>query len=121
MARDKYTPTEARFKGGAKEMYVTYDLGRSFGEAPRVKRVDVPGSLINARVGEFKNRMGRRVHGVRIQYRQDREPYTRSSGARVGRTTLTLSKIVEVPTNARNITFRESLPERYEHVLQNVS
>jgi hypothetical protein len=32
-----------------------------------------------------------------------------------------LSKIVEVPTNARNITFRDRLPERYREALQNVS
>jgi len=46
----RYTPTEAKYKGRAKEMYVTYDLPqrtRGEGESlyPKVKHVDIAGDV----------------------------------------------------------------------------
>jgi hypothetical protein len=46
-----YRPTESKYKGGADEMYVTYDLeqkARSDGRAiyPKVKRVYIAGQVL---------------------------------------------------------------------------
>lgn len=100
-----------RYKGKVGYAYVTY----GFGNSTRVKRVAVPGAVVNGRVGYFRNRMGRRVYGVRINYRQEREAYRRSTGARVAPTTLVLAKVVEVPSNARDVAFHETLPPRFRN------
>src|SRR5215468_11002427 len=77
-----YKTTESKYKGGAKEMYVTYDLWqetRGEGRAlyPKVKRVYVAGDVKNWQVGTFKKRSGKEVYGVKIDYEQNREGYSR--------------------------------------------
>src|SRR5262245_35679531 len=77
-----YRPTESKFKGGAKEMYVTYDLQqktRSGGTAvyPKVKRVYIAGDVKGWSLGQAVKKSGREVHGVRIEYEQTRAGYRR--------------------------------------------
>jgi hypothetical protein len=115
--RRKTDSPRGRFKRDTVEVFVTYELAGAL----RAKRVNVPGEIVSSRIGTFKNRMGRRVHGVKITYRQQRDAYRRATGARVAPTTLALSKVVEVPNNARNIAFRESLPPQLREKLRNVS
>jgi hypothetical protein len=135
----RYTPTEAKYKGRAREMYVTYDLPQSTrGEGralyPKVRRVYVAGDVQNWRLGTFEKRTGRKVHGVRIDYEQSRAGYERRgytarrggttyqvSPARVAGGTAHFSKVIEVPEGARNVQFHKGeLPRKYRHALQDV-
>ena len=66
-----YKTTESKYKGGAEEMYVTYDLWqetRGDGRAlyPKVKRVYIAGQVKDWHVGTFAKRTGKHVHGVKI-------------------------------------------------------
>jgi hypothetical protein len=134
-----YRPTESKYKGGAEEMYVTYDLEqatRGGGSAtyPKVKRVYVAGEVKDWQVGEFRKRSGREVHGVKIDYEQTRAGYRRQpygaerddthyqvGAAKVAPTTTRFTQIVEVPEAARNVRFHDrGLPEKYQSTLQHV-
>lgn len=137
----RYRPTESKYKGGAHEMYVTYDLEqqtRGGGSAtyPKIKRVYIAGDVKDWRAGAVQKRTGRQVHGVRIEYEQDRkhhhrQGYTASRGqtsyavgpARVPATSQRFTQIVEVPKDARNLHFYTDIadvPEPYRHALQHV-
>src|SRR5215211_1986417 len=134
-----YTPTEAKYKGGAEEKYVTYDLdqetrGGNTATYPKVKRVYIAGDIKDWRVGRFQKRSGREVHGVKIDYEQTRAGYRRKaygaeragthydvSPAAVAPSTAHFTQIVEVPEDAQNVRFHDhELPERYRDALQNV-
>lgn len=134
-----YQPTEAKYKSGAHEMYVTYDLeqatrGGGHATYPKVKRVYIAGVVQDWQVGHFQRRTGREVYGVKIDYEQSRQSYHREGySARRGKTSYQVppgdvkptrqkfSQVVEVPEAARNIQFhKEALPERYREALQNI-
>ncbi len=138
-AEHHYRTTESKYKGGAKEMYVTYDLpqetrsGRS-ALYPKVKRVYIAGKVSDWHEGDFAKRTGRKVHGVKIDYEQSRSGYERQAykvrrgdttfkvlPLHVGRGTSHFSQIVEVPQKARNIHFyKGNLPRKYQAALQAV-
>src|SRR2546427_43291 len=116
-----YRPTESKYKGGAGEMYVTYDLEqktRGGGSAtyPKVKRVYIAGDVKDWKAGRVRKKSGREVRGVRIEYEQGRkryrrEGYTAARGATtypvapasVGATAQRFAQVVEVPEGARNV------------------
>src|ERR1051326_5353709 len=80
--RRRYRPTESKYKGGAHEMYVTYDLDqktRGGGSAtyPKVKRVYIAGDVTDWKSGIVTKRTGRQVHGVQIEYEQSRTGHRR--------------------------------------------
>src|ERR1700745_3154147 len=80
--RNGYRPTESKYKGGAHEMYVTYDLeqktrGEQSAVYPRVKRVYIAGRVKDWNAGVVRKKTGREVHGVRIEYEQSRRGYQR--------------------------------------------
>ncbi len=137
----RYRPTESKYKGGATEMFVTYDLDqttRGGGSAtyPKVKRVYIAGEVKDWKVGSVQKRTGRKVHGVRIEYEQSRAGYRRKAytakrsqtsydvaPAAVSRSSQRFVQVVEVPEAARNIAFysdASSVPERYRHALQHI-
>jgi len=136
-----YRPTESKFKGGAKEMYVTYDLEqrtRGGGSAlyPKVKRDYIAGDVKGWDVGEFRKRTGREAYGVRIEYEQSRRRYRREAYAAarggteyevpptdVAATTQRFAQVVELPREARDVHFHTEaagLSKRYRHALQDV-
>jgi nitrite reductase/ring-hydroxylating ferredoxin subunit len=134
-----YKPTESQYKGGAEEMYVTYDLcqhTRGEGQAlyPKAKRVYIAGQVNAWHVGTFEKRTGKKVYGVKIDYEQSRHGYTRQEYfARRGNTRYRVaptqvkgskarfSKIVEVPEAAQNVQFHtRQLPQQYRQALQDV-
>jgi hypothetical protein len=136
----RYRPTGSKYKGGANEMYVTYDLEqrtRGGGTAlyPKVKRVYVSGDVKDWEVGSFAKRTGRMVHGVKIEHEQTRRA-TRREGfeatrgktayqvepAKVQAAKQTFTQVVEVPREARNVQVHRAgkLPERYKGALQEV-
>jgi len=134
-----YKSTESQYKGGAQDMYVTYDESqatRSGAHAAyaKVKRVYISGQVTSWHVGTFLNRAGRRVHGVKIEYQQSRRGYARQAhpaqrggtaykvaGAKVGAGRAHFAKVVEVPEGAHNVHFyRGKLPSKYQEALQRV-
>jgi ribosomal protein S17 len=137
-----YRPTEAKYKGGAEECYVTYDLDqrtRGGGHVlyPKVKRVYIAGKVTGWKAGrKLRKRTGRTVNGVAVEYRQSRKAYKRGAfAAKRGRTQYTVKpsrvsaskqdfvQIVEVPPRARNVQFHSAVarvPARYRGALQRV-
>jgi hypothetical protein len=139
--KPSYRRTEAKYKGGAHEMYVTYDLeqrtrGDKTAVYPKVKRVYIAGEVRDWEVGDFQKKTGRRVHGVRIEYEQHRSGYRRTgfdaqrggTGYRVEPASVSPAaqsfvQVVELPERARNPHFypaHAALPERYRGALQRV-
>ncbi|SRR6266498_3759314 len=137
----KYHPTESKYKGGAHEMYVTYDLKQKTrsGDSklyPKVKRVYIAGDVKDWKTGNIKKRSGRTVHGVAIEYEQSRQGFQRRGfTAERGRTSYPVKpssvggasqkfrQVLEVPQDAQNVHFynnAQKLPARYRSALQNV-
>jgi len=135
----RYKSTESKYKGGAKEMYVTYDRWqetRGNGRAlyPKVKRVYIAGDVKNWQVGTFKKRSGKEVYGVKIDYEQSREGYSRRgytatrgntpyqvAPTKIGGGKSSFSQVVELPEDAQNVTFHvDKLPQKYQEALQDV-
>lgn len=136
-----YRPTEAKYKGGAQEMYVTYDLkqktrGGQVRLYPKVKRVYIAGDVKEWKTGNITKRTGKKVHGIAIEYEQSRKGYQRrafaaqrggrkysTKPASVGHTSQRFRQVLEVPQDAQNVHFYKSaqrLPARYQSALQNV-
>jgi hypothetical protein len=135
----RYKSTESKYKGGAQDMYVTYDESQATTSGrkatyPKVKRVYVAGQVKGWHVGVFTNRAGRQVHGVKVEYEQTRAGYSRKpysgvrgttpykvSAATVGSGRSHFTKIMEVPKDARNIHFYTGkLPSKYQQARQRV-
>ena len=137
-AHSGYRSTESKYKGGAHEMYITYDLEQRTrgGHAiyPKVKRVYIAGDVDDWQVGDFARKTGREVHGVKVNYHQSRDGYHREGyTARRGSTTYQVppadikptmqrfSQVVEVPQKAENMQFHVgTLPKRYQEAVQDV-
>jgi hypothetical protein len=139
--KHRYRPTESKYKGGARDMFVTYDLEqmtRGGGTAlyPKVKRVYIAGDVKDWNAGRVRKKTGREVNGVRIEYEQSRKghrrtEYTAERGdtsyhvgpAAVPPTSQRFAQVVEVPKKAQNVHFyttEAQLPEKYRHALQAV-
>jgi len=139
--KPSYRRTEAKYKGGAYEMYVTYDLeqrtrGANTAVYPKVKRVYIAGEVRDWAAGDFRKKTGRQVHGVRIEYEQHRRGYRRTGfDAQRGRTVYRVEpawvspnaqsfvQVVELPERARNSHFysaHAALPDRYRGALQRI-
>jgi hypothetical protein len=138
-ATHRYKTTASKYKGGAKEMYITYDLWqatRGDGQAlyPKVKQVYIAGHVKDWHVGTFAKRTGKKVHGVKIEYEQSRAGYTRQGytatrgdtryhvrPTQVRKSAARFAQIVEVPEEAQNVQFHaEELPQKYRDALQDV-
>ena len=138
-ATHHYKTTESKYKGGAEELYVTYDLwqatrGESQALYPKVKRVYIAGHVKDWYVGTFAKRTGKKVHGVKIEYEQSRAGYTRQGymatrgdtryhvpPTQVRKSAARFSQIVEVPEAAQNVQFHVGeLPQQYHDALQDV-
>lgn len=136
-----YQSTESKYKGGTKEMYVTYDLeqatrGEGTASYPKVKRVYIAGEVTGWDVGHFEKQSGAKVFGVKVEYEQVREGYRRSGytaersdtgteyrvkPTRVEESSAQFSQVIELPEKADNIQFREGdLPGKYRSALQDV-
>lgn len=123
-----YKPTESKYKNGADEMYVTYDVQQKTANGQpalfsKVKRVYIAGDVQSWDVGDFEMRSGRTAHGVRIEYEQSRKGYTRTRAgeeSRIPPGTSLFTKVVEVPDRALNVAFHTELPDRYRTALGDV-
>ncbi len=136
-----YRPTESQYKGGAKEMYITYELdqktrGGGHSIYPKVKRVYIAGEVKDWKLGEVKKRSGRAVYGITVEYEQSRSNYSRKGyTAKRGNTTYQVApasvkstshnfiKVIEIPKAAQNVRFHKGasqLPGKYRSALQDV-
>jgi hypothetical protein len=137
----RYRPTESKYKGGAQEMYITYDLSQKTRSGdqklyPKVKRVYIAGNVTDWKTGDMQKKSGRTVHGVAIEYEQSREGFWRKGfeatrgrtqyavkPSSVGGTSQRFRQVLEVPKDAQNIHFYTSaqkLPAKYRSALQSV-
>jgi len=137
----RYRSTESKYKGGAQEMYITYDLKQKTRAGdekvyPKVKRVYIAGDVKDWKTGNIQKRSGKTVHGVAIEYEQSRKGFQRQgftanrgrtnyavSPSSVGRTSQKFRQVLEVPKDAQNIHFYSTaskLPSKYRSALQNV-
>ena len=137
----RYRPTESKYKGGAQEMYVTYDVKQKTRSGdtklyPKVKRVYIAGDVKDWKTGNIKKRSGRTVHGVAIEYEQSRRGFQRRGfsaergrtsysvkPSSVGQTSQRFRQVLEVPQDAQNVHFyktAQKMPQRYRSALQNV-
>jgi hypothetical protein len=137
---NRYRSTASKFKGGAQEMYVAYEMMRSTRSGstimPKVKRVYIAGEVKHWQIGDVKKRSGRQVHGVVIEYEQARAGYNRTgysaqrgatnyqvNPARVGGSSQKFTQVVEIPETAGKINFYKDaakLPAKYKSALQNI-
>jgi len=109
-----YKPTTARWKGRTKTLYVVYEEThihnyrghRKPRTQTRVKRVYVSGRNIKvSKVGTYKNRRGRRVHGIKITYKN---PIKGGAGRGHKIKEMTVTKIVPLPKSARKVRVKRS-------------
>ena len=107
--KPSYRRTEAKYKGGAHEMYVTYDLeqrtrGAKTAVYPKVKRVHIAGEVRDWKAGDCQKKTGRHVRGVRIEYEQHRRGYRRTGfDAQRGRTVYPVEPASVSPTLAASV------------------
>ncbi len=106
------------------EMYITYDLAqrtRGGGTAiyPKVKRVYIPGDIVEWAVGRFRKRSGRVVYGVKITYQVRDESAQRAgpngrtlvdarSSARPGPAARRYTQVIDLPDAARSVQLLEA-------------
>ncbi|NPA52819.1 MAG: hypothetical protein GXO22_07975 [Aquificae bacterium] len=111
---EKYIPTEAKYKEG-KVLWLVYyhkDRGRWY-----AKRIYFPGSARNIRIegpGEFVNRFGRKVWGVKITYEANLKPTVIRLRGRVihlPERWVERTKVIELPKAAEQIELKEERPE----------
>ncbi|MEO2083363.1 MAG: hypothetical protein ABGX12_05025 [Desulfurobacteriaceae bacterium] len=110
---EQYVPTEAKYKEGKVLWLVYYHRGR---DRHYAKRVYFPGSTKDIEIegpGEFENKFGRKVYGIRIRYKAKVAPAV----IRVGNRVIHLPerwvervKIVPLPEEAENIKLVEEKP-----------
>jgi len=111
---EKYIPTEAKYKEGKVLWLVYYHKGRKRYYA---KRIYFPGSATDIKIegpGEFVNRFGRKVWGVKITYKTKVAPATIKIGNRVIRLPerwVERTKVVPLPKEATDIKLVEERPE----------
>ncbi len=111
---EKYVPTEAKYKEGKVLWLVYFHKGRNRHYA---KRVYFPGSAKDIEVegpGEFENKFGRKVWGVRIRYKARVAPATIKIGERVihlPERWVERTKVVPLPKEAEDIKLFEERPD----------
>jgi len=109
-----YIPTEVKYKGGAKVLWIVYYHPRKKREY--AKRVYFPNDAFDIKVegpDEFKNRFGNKVYGVKITYKFTISPTTihiRGKEIHLPQRVVTKTKIVPLPKVAQNIKLLETKP-----------
>jgi hypothetical protein len=110
-----YIPTEARYKGGAKVLWlVYYHPGK---KREYAKRIYFPADAKDLKVegpGEYKNKFGNKVWGIKVTYVSSIEPVTihvRGKEIHLPQRWVTREKIIPVPKIAQDIRIVENRPE----------
>ncbi len=111
---DTYIPTEVRWKGNAKVIWLSYYLPSR--KRYYAKRIYFPADFKLIKVegpGYFKNKLGRIVYGIRITYESSIKPtviHVRGKEIQLPERIVKRSKVIPVPQEAQNIQFTEEKP-----------
>jgi len=109
-----YIPTEVKYKGGAKVLWLVYYHPRRKREY--AKRIYFPADAFDIKVegpDYFKNRFGNWVYGIKITYKMTIRPTTihvRGHEIHLPERVVTKTKVVEIPEIAENIRIMEEKP-----------
>ena len=112
---ETYIPTEIRYKGGAKVLWLVYYLPRKKREY--AKRIYFPADAFDINVEGpdiYKNKFGNEVYGIKITYKMTIKPTTihvRGKEIHLPERVVTKSKIIEVPKDATDFRIVEKKPE----------
>jgi len=110
-----YIPTEVKYKGTAKVLWVVYYHPKRKREY--AKRIYFPANAFDIEVegsGEFENRFKNKVYGLKITYKMTIEPTVirvRGKEIRLPERTVTKTKIVPLPKDAQNIRILDHKPD----------
>jgi len=110
-----YIPTEMKYKGGAKVLWIVYNHKTKKREY--AKRIYLPSNAQNITIqgpGEFKNRFGNKVWGIKISYEMFIKPtviHLRGKEIKLPQRKITKTKIVPLVKEAENIRITETKPQ----------
>jgi len=110
-----YIPTEMKYKGGAEVLWLVYYHPKRKREY--AKRIYLPSNAQNIKIegpGEYKNRFGNRVWGVKLSYEMTIEPtviHVRGKEIHLPKRKITKTKIIEVPKIAEKIRVTHEKPQ----------
>ncbi len=111
---ETYIPTEARYKGGAKVLWLVYYLPRRKREY--AKRIYFPADAFDIEVEGpdiYKNKFGNDIYGIKITYKMTIRPTTihvRGKEIHLPERVVTKTKIVPVPKDATDFRIVEERP-----------
>ena len=111
---ETYIPTEARYKGGAKVLWLVYYLPKRKREY--AKRLYFPVDAFDIKVegpGIYKNKFGNEVYGIKITYKMTIKATTihvRGKEIHLPERIVTKTKLVPVPKEATDIRVVEEKP-----------
>jgi hypothetical protein len=112
---ENYIPTEMKYEKGAKTLWLVYYHPKRKREY--AKRIYFPKNAKNLKIegpGEYKNRFGNKVYGIKVTYQTEISPaviHVRGREIHLPNRNITKSKIVEVPKVAENIRILEEKPQ----------
>ena len=112
---ESYIPTEAKYKGNAKVLWLVYYLPRR--KRDYAKRIYFPADAFDIKLegpAIYKNRFGNEVYGLKIEYKMTIKPTTihlRGKEIHLPQRVVTKTKIVTVPKDAQNIRILEEKPK----------
>ena len=112
---ESYIPTEAKYKGNAKVLWLVYYLPRR--KRDYAKRIYFPADAFNIKLegpAIYKNRFGNEVYGLKIEYKMTIKPTTihlRGKEIHLPQRVVTKTKIVTLPKDADNIRILEEKPK----------
>ena len=110
-----YIPTEAKYKGGAKVLWLVYYHPKKKREY--AKRVYFPADAFDLQVegpGEFENRFGNKVYGIRVTYKMKIKATTakiRGKVVHLPERIITRRKVITLPRGVQNIRLLEQRPK----------
>ena len=111
---ETYIPTEAKYKGGAKVLWLVYYLPRRKREY--AKRIYFPADAFDIKVEGpdiYKNKFGNDVYGIKITYKMTIKPtviHVRGREIHLPERVVTKTKIVPVPKDATDFRIVEEKP-----------
>lgn len=110
-----YVPTEIKYKGGAKILWLVYYLPKRKREY--AKRIYFPADAFDIKLegpDTYKNKFGNDVYGIKINYKMTISPATihlRGKEIHLPERTVTKTKIIPLPQDATDFRIVENKPE----------
>jgi len=110
-----YIPTELKYKGGAKVLWLVYYHPKRKREY--AKRIYFPNPVKNIQIegpGEFKNKFGNKVWGIKISYESEIDEaviHLRGKEIHLPKRIIKRSKVIQIPKIAENIRITEEKPK----------